>query len=178
MFSIIVAFPKIEDAKNIKNILIRQGYDVAFACSSGAQALAKANELDGGIIICGYRLPDMYYADVYEYLPKGFELLLIASLQKLESCMNNNIVCLGMPLKGNELRSTLDMMLYKYNRRKKKEKPKQRSLEEKQVIEKAKSVLMERNNMTEEEAHRYIQKTSMDNGVNMLETAQMILAMM
>jgi response regulator NasT len=36
---------------------------------------------------------------------------------------------------------------------------------------------MERNSMTEEEAHRYIQKHSMDNGTNMVETAQMVLSM-
>ena len=37
---------------------------------------------------------------------------------------------------------------------------------------------MERNNMTEAEAHRYLQKTSMDNGTGFTETAQMILSMM
>ncbi|HCO28049.1 MAG TPA: antitermination regulator, partial [Lachnospiraceae bacterium] len=39
-------------------------------------------------------------------------------------------------------------------------------------------VLMARNHMTEEEAHRYLQKTSMDSGTNMVETAQMILMLM
>lgn len=34
---------------------------------------------------------------------------------------------------------------------------------------------MERNHLTEEAAYRYIQKRSMDNGTNMVETAQMIL---
>ena len=34
---------------------------------------------------------------------------------------------------------------------------------------------MERNHMTEEEAHRYLQKTSMDSGTNLVETAQMLL---
>ena len=32
--------------------------------------------------------------------------------------------------------------------------------------------------MTEEEAHRYLQKASMDSGTNMLETAQMVLTIM
>ena len=36
---------------------------------------------------------------------------------------------------------------------------------------------MERNHMTEEQAFRYIQKCSMDSGINMVETAQMILMM-
>ena len=32
--------------------------------------------------------------------------------------------------------------------------------------------------MTEAEAHRYIQKCSMDSGTNMVETAQMIISIM
>lgn len=31
---------------------------------------------------------------------------------------------------------------------------------------------MERNNMSEGEAHRYLQKNSMDSGTNMVETAE------
>ena len=34
---------------------------------------------------------------------------------------------------------------------------------------------METKNMSEIEAHRYIQKCSMDNGINMVETAQMVI---
>lgn len=37
---------------------------------------------------------------------------------------------------------------------------------------------MERNNLTEEEAHRYMQKRSMDNGTGLTETAQMILSLL
>jgi response regulator NasT len=37
---------------------------------------------------------------------------------------------------------------------------------------------MERSRMSEEEAHRYLQKSSMDSGTNMLETAQMVLTIM
>jgi response regulator NasT len=50
-----------------------------------------------------------------------------------------------------------------------------RSTEEKAVIDQAKALLMERNHMSESEAHRYLQKNSMESGTNMLETAQMVL---
>ena len=38
--------------------------------------------------------------------------------------------------------------------------------------------MMERNHMTEKEAYRYLQKSSMDSGTGLTETAQMILSMM
>ncbi|MDO5292183.1 MAG: ANTAR domain-containing protein [bacterium] len=184
MLSIIVAFPKAEDAKNIRNVLIRNGFEVSATCTSGAQVVTIANELDGGIILCGYRLNDMHYLQLHNYLPVGFEMLLIASPAKLGEVTNNSIVCVSMPIKMNDLLNTLQMMAYNYYRRLKKNKllesrkPKQRNQKDKETINKAKVLLMERNNLTEEEAHRYIQKTSMDSGTNMVETAEMLLQLM
>lgn len=179
MLSIIIAFPKIEDAKNIKKVLMRNGYEVNGTCTTGAQVVGIANELDEGIILCGYRLQDMHYTQLYNYLPKGFEMLLIASASKMEEYISD-IIFLDMPIKTQDLLNTLEMMTYNYMRQKKKNKtkPKSRSNEEKAIIAKAKEILMNRNNMSEEEAHRYIQKTSMDSGTNMVETAEMILSLM
>lgn len=177
MLSIIIAFPKIEDANNIKRLLVRNGYEVTATVTSGAQAIGLANEMDEGIVICGYRLFDMLYREVNGYLPKGFEMLLLASPMRLSECTERNLVSLSMPLKVPDLLKTLELMTYNYMRRKKKERsqPKVRSEAEKELISKAKLVLIQRNNMTEEEAHRYIQKTSMDSGINLVEMAEMIL---
>lgn len=180
MTNIIVVFSKIEDAKSIKNILVKNGFSVTAVCTSGAQALSYADEFHDGIIICGYRLADMICAELQQNLPYGFEILLMASQRLLSEVSGSNIMGLAMPLKVHELISTVGMMSQSIVRRKKKlkEKPKQRNEEEAATIAKAKMLLMERNNMTEEEAHRYLQKHSMDNSTNMVETAQMVLTMM
>ena len=85
-----------------------------------------------------------------------------------------------MPLKVHELLSTVEMMYCAENQRRKKKSshPKARSEKEKLTIHKAKEILMARNNMTEQEAHRYIQKCSMESGTSLTETAQMIISMM
>ncbi len=179
MYSIIVGFPKYEDANGIKNVISRNGFSVSEPCTTGAQIVSMANDLDEGIVVCGYRFSDMHYSELNNYLPKGFEMLLIASPEKLEYCRDNNIVCLPMPIKTHDLMNTIQMMSYQYQRRKKKEreKPKERTEEEKALIRKAKLLLMDRNNMTEEEAHRYLQKNSMDSGTNLVEMAEMVLKM-
>ncbi|HKL80581.1 MAG TPA: ANTAR domain-containing protein [Mobilitalea sp.] len=179
MFSIIVGFPKLQDAVNIRNVIARSGYNVTEACTLGSQVISLANDLDEGIIVCGYSFSDMHYSELNNYLPKGFEMLLVASPEKLEYCQDNNIVCLQMPIKTHDLTNTLQMMTYRYQKRKKKDrdKPKSRSEEDRLVIKKAKLVLMERNNMTEEEAHRYLQKNSMDSGTNLVEMSEMVLKM-
>lgn len=161
-------------------LLIRNGYDVNATCTTGAQAIAIANDLDEGIVISGYRFQDMLYRELNGYLPKGFEMLLLASAQRISECGEANIISLSMPLKAQDLINTIQMMSYNYMRRKKKERsrPRQRTAQEREVVERAKIVLMERNNMTEEEAHRYIQKNSMDSGTNLVEMAEMVLRMM
>lgn len=139
--------------------------------------ISLANELDEGIVLCGYRFTDMHYSELNNYLPKGFEMLLVASLDKLEYCQDNNIVCLPMPFKTNDLINTINMITYQFQRRKKKDRelPKERTKEEMDTISRAKMLLMDRNNMTEKEAHRYLQKNSMDSGTNLVEMAEIVL---
>ena len=43
------------------------------------------------------------------------------------------------------------------------------------IIQSAKKVLITQRNMTEPEAHRYLQKMSMDAGRSLAETARMVL---
>ena len=132
------------------------------------------------IVICGYKLPDMFFTDLNECMPSGFQMLLIASSRALSAVEGTGIMAVTMPLSVYELVNTLEMMLQSAARRRKKEraKPKVRSTEEQHIIDRAKSLLIERNHMTESEAHRYMQKCSMDSGTNLVETAQMVLTLL
>jgi len=181
MTGVIVALPKADDAKNIKNLLVRNGISVVGVCTTGAQALAFADGLNGGVILCGYKLADMIYSQLQADLPLGFEMLILASQTMIAGGMvDGGIMCLSMPLKVHDLINTVDMMIQGIERRKRKYRsvPRERNEEELKLIKEAKEVLMNRNHMSEEEAHRYIQKCSMDSGTNMVETARMVLAMM
>lgn len=179
MINVIVAFSKAEDAKNIKNILMRNGFQVSAVCSSGAQALARAGDLGSGILVCGYRLLDMQFDELSECLPREFQMLLVTSLRKQPLELSENVICLSTPLKIHELVSTIEMMsaAQARRRRKKRQEPTRRNAEEQAFLDQAKALLIERNHMTEEEAHRYIQKCSMDSGTNMVETARMMLSL-
>ncbi len=178
MATIVVAFPKIEEAKAIKGLLVRNGYQVAPVCTSGAQAISTAEALSDGIIICGYKLSDMIYTQLYECKPRSFELLLVASKNLWDDCEYNDIVCAAMPIKVNDLLSTLQMMLQSQLRRRRRARttPRRHTEDEEKIILEAKTLLMEKNNLTEPEAHRYIQKCSMDSGSSFVESAQMVIS--
>ncbi len=180
MVNIVVVLPKIEDARGIRSILMKNGIPVSAVCSTGAQTLHHLRDLNDGIVICGYKMTDMVYLELRDCLPPGFDLLLLASQAVLNDCLNNDIMCLAMPLKVHDLINTVDLMCQTILRRRRKarSKPKIRDPKEEALIREAKEVLMARNNMTEQEAYRYIQKCSMDSSTNMVETAQMVLTMM
>ncbi len=179
MTNIIVAFARLEDAKSIKNILVKGGFGVTAVCTSGAQALGYADEFHDGIIIVGYRLTDMICTELKCSLPEGFEMVVMASQRVLAEVQGGGMIGLVMPLKVHELISTIDMLSQGILRRRKRRRGalKVRDEKENAVVASAKQLLMARNNMTEEEAHRYLQKHSMDNGTNLVETAQMLLAL-
>ena len=180
MTNIIVAFSKRENAVNIRNILTRSGVRVSAVCLTGSKVLQYTELWSQGIIICGTRLQDMAYTELKELLSDGFEMLLIAPSDRWIDSLAEGIVGLPSPLKAYDLLNTLEMMsqAQERRRRKRRETVRKRSRGEHQVIDQAKAILMERNGMSEEEAHRYLQKTSMEGGRNMTETARMVLSVM
>ena len=180
MTGIIVVFPNKDNATNIRNLLARGGMDVIGVCSTGAQAMHYADTVDDGIVVCGYRMKDMMYTQLREYLPDSFEMLLIASQDKWSSGDVEGVVGLSTPIKVYDLMNTMNMMLQSMDRNEKNGRKKQRIViqSSKSTIRRAKELLMERNNMSEGEAHRYLQKNSMDSGTNMVETAEMVLSIM
>ena len=173
MAGIIVVFPKNEDSKAIRNLLVHNGYDNVFHCSTGAKAITLADSLGEGVIISGFRMPDMPYTDILDYVEGRFEMLLVASRQKLLED-ERGVAMVEMPLNSVEM---MQNNIYAKFSRKKKSPPK-RTKEEQSIVDEAKAVLMEKNNMSENEAHRYVQKSAMDSGRTMVETAESILKIM
>lgn len=177
MISVIVVFPKLEEAKGIRGLLTRSGIHVIAACTSGTQAMAFFEDLDEALIICGYKFTDMLYTELLDYIPATYEMLVLASSRHYAECDRSKVVCMAMPVKAQELVDTTNILLQGlYQKRKnRKAQPRQLTQEQRAVIESAKLRLMEQKRFSEEEAHKYLQKQSMDTGINMVETAQMVL---
>ncbi len=177
--NIIVVFPRLDDAKNVKNILVRNGMNVVSVCNTGAAALAAADGLGSGIIISAYKLQDMMCYEMYECMPGGFKMLLVASKDKLKEAEYSDIIRLAMPFVVSDLIETVDMMCRTsaVRRGTLRTKARNRSIEDDRILSLAKDLLMERNGFAENEAHRFIQKCSMDSGTNLIESARMVLSM-
>ena len=179
MTSIIVVLPKMEESIKLKNLLVRGGFKMTCVCGSGSQAISTADQYDDGIVICGYKLVDMMYRELRELLPPGFEFLLIASERALNDYVTDGVMSLTLPLQVHDLLNTVNMLSdsIAVKRRARRQRPAERNARDMELISEAKKLLMTRNNMTEEEAHKYIQRNSMDSGIGLVEMAQMVLTL-
>ena len=157
--------------------MVRHGINVTHVCTTGAQAAQAADACDDGLIICGYQYPDMLFSELAANIPDYFDMLVIASRVHYEACRESGITCLPMPLRTQDFINTVSLTVENilWERKKRKTKPKERTEEEKKVIKAAKLKLMDDNGFDEQGAHRYLQKKSMDNGINIVEMAYMIL---
>ena len=142
MAGLIVVFPNKDNATNIRNLLVRGGMDVIGVCTTGAQAMHYADTVDDGIVVCGYRMKDMMYTQLREYLPESFEMLLVASQDKWSSGDVEGIVGLSTPIKVYDLLNTVNMMLQSMDRRRKKRRKelKNRDPKQQETIRKAKEL--------------------------------------
>ena len=176
MGAIIVAMPKHDDSGRIADIIKRSGiYEDIFVCDTGSEVLRKIEDMDISLVVCTRKFRDMGYEELYNYLPSNVSMLLLTKDVHID-LFSSNIIVLQMPFRTADFTDSIRMIL-PTGYRQRSRKPAPRSEGDKLTIDKAKMLLMERNNMTEPEAYRYLQKNSMDMGRTLSETAHMILSL-
>ena len=176
MVNIIVAFPKDSNAKSIRNSLIRNGINVTAVCTTGGQVIQRVGDSPDTIIISAFRFRDMLFRELKEYLSPDTEMILLISRQMEEELWGEDIDYLTMPVQMQELLMKIEEAEYRIaERRQQRKRIKIRSKRQLEDIAFAKELLQIHNGLTEAEAHRYLQKRSMDSGLNLAETAKMVI---
>lgn len=111
MNHILVAFAGEKTRQRMTDIFESTGIRVSAACCSGAEVLRWTSRMSGGVVLCGYRLLDMMADELYESLPPGFSMLLLATQMELESCGHPEICKLSAPVQRSELVDSIRMLL-------------------------------------------------------------------
>lgn len=176
MGCILIAMPKIEDSIRISRMLSDNGImeDIEI-CNTASEVLRLSNEREAGVVLCTRRLKDMGYFELSQYLPAYYGMIVLTGDEAVETYSDRTVKLL-MPFKPRELAATVEMLMSSFVKTiRKNDIPVRRSSQQRQLVDRAKRLLMDRNAMTEPEAFRYIQKSSMNSGRSMVESAQMIL---
>ena len=174
--TVIVAFEGTANGDKMKEILESEGEFFCLVCRSAAEVKRAVHKQHRCIVVCGFKLADETCEDLFYDLPAGCFMLMIGPQGRLELSETEGIFKLQSPVRRGELLASV-RMLVQFQRYIPREKgPAKRDEEEQRLIARAKAVLMDRHGMTEEQAHRFLQKQSMDNGAKLTDTARLVLA--
>ena len=174
MEKVIVAFESEKSCWRVKEILENSGTASCVICHSADQVKRAVNKLHISTVICGYKLPDASAEELFDDLPTSCAMLMVGVQNLLDLCQNDDIFKLTSPVSKGDLVASVRMLIQVGHRLERFVRP-QRPPEEQAVIDDAKRLLMNRNGMTEEQAHRFLQKKSMDSGAKLIQTAQLVL---
>lgn len=178
MKSLILAFANESTCRNVRTLLESSGISVKKECYSGSDVLREVAKADSGVIVCGFKLQDMTSDILCGMLPSGYVMLMLATPQQRAFCTNEDVLYLSTPVNKNDLKTSVVMI--QQMQRLAADKHKEQVIAKKKeqdipLIERAKGMIMVRHNMTEDEAHRILQKRSMNSGCKMVDIAKIVL---
>ena len=174
MIRLVASFLSTEADSRVTDILEKNGFAVRFHCRTGAETARAIGKMGGGVVVCSYKLADTTAEQLADELAGQALFLVLAKGVQLDLLENDELFSLPLPVKSGELLGSVNMLVQMDQKRAAHMIPR-RSDDDKAVIEQAKRLLMTSSGMTEERAHRYIQRRSMDAGAKMADTARLIL---
>jgi response regulator NasT len=183
---IIIAAPQ-NVLSSVKNQLTASSFTILDSCVSGNETLRKVTALLPDIIITDYNLTDMTGLD----LAKAAEHLHICPVivlanqtqsEYVEELKKNSldIFCITKPINPLVLNHTLSLILRLTRRMHEFENQVdelKQQIEDRKVIERAKGILMEKFNMTENQAYKEMQKKAMNSSKPLAQIARTIVDM-
>lgn len=173
MGGVIIAYPSEKLALQLKRTLTACGFSVLAVYAKGSSVLNNADLFGEGVVVCPSILPDMPANHLADTLPPSFDVVALSAAA--DACrLGGNLTVLALPLNKNEFLSFMTSLCaqsacYAPSRRKTREP------EEKELLEKAKQLFMRTKNMSESQAHRYLQRSAMNRGIKITEFARRVL---
>jgi hypothetical protein len=174
MDRIVIAITNEQLRSSVADILSRNSIHVRSVCRTGMEATRALRKMDGGVLICSSHLPDITVDNLCYDLEKIAYMLVLGRPDTLNFLENEDLFKVSLPVHSDELCGSVRILM-QLDERRSREHAAVRSDEDKQGIADAKTYLMEHNDMTEEQAHRFLQKRSMETSTPMAEVARLIL---
>jgi response regulator NasT len=181
---IILAEDDVVIRMDLKQELERQGYLVVGQVGDGQSAVNLARELRPDLVIMDIRMPELDGIAAAEILTreKLAPVILVTAYSEdelIERARNAGVVhYVTKPWRQSDLKAAIEIALSRFQEFRTIEsrvKDLEEALATRKVVERAKGVLMQKHDLSEQEAFRRIQKLSMNNRKSMKEVAEAIL---
>ncbi len=171
MTKFVVAFRDRETSENIASILRDGGFEVIRICVSGDEVKRAFRTIQDGILISGYRLSDQLLDRLAEDLNEHVEILGLVRPEQMKQVSSSRLFLQKLPAQRSELIMWADMLEQLHY-----QKLPRRKTNDKELINRAKKKVMSERNMSESDAHRYLQQMSMRLGLRISEVAEKIVS--
>lgn len=174
MDTVIVAFESDSLCRKFRDLLEGSGSAACLICHSGSQVRRAAAAQPIYCVVCGTRLSDGPAEWLCGDLPPFCSLLMVGPAHQLALCSDPDIFKLPTPIRREEALSTVSLLL-QFGHRMERFTAARRSGSDQAVVDRAKRLLIDRLGMTEDQAHRELQKRSMDTGARLSHTARQVI---
>ena len=170
MARIIVASAVQSSRDQLYRLLSSSGFAVFRSCASGSELRRALNECEDAIVILIGSMKDCKADELKWDWGDRIHILLIAKPDVLEACESDEVFRLTLPASGQAVTGAVEMLSQLHQMR----LPK-RSFSDRNAVEQAKRFIMEKQKLSEKEAHRLLQQYAMNHGMKMADYAAQIL---
>lgn len=174
METVIIAFENSAMSQRFSDLLESTGTARCLTCRSGDQVRRAMSKQTCYCVVCSPHLSDGPAEWLYEDLPPACSLLLVGPQHMLDACGSREVFKLATPIRKEEALSTVKLLLQFGHRMEKFVRPRRTGVEQ-ELVDNAKKLLMDHKGISEDEAHRMLQKRSMDAGSRLTQTARQVI---
>jgi response regulator NasT len=112
MNRIVVAFESDSSRRHICEMLESSGIVVRGSFRSGSEVIRMVRKMGGGIVICGFKLPEMTASDIaYDLKGSSAFILIVAPPPLLELCENPEVYKLPTHVSKRDLLASIRMLI-------------------------------------------------------------------
>ena len=170
MARIVIAGASESGRDQLSRLLASSGFSVFRCCASGSELRRTMYDCEDGVVILLGSLPGCMPDELLWDYGDRVRILLIAKPAAIAACEAPEVFHLALPVSGQAVIGAVNMLSQLHQMRLPKRKGADR-----EIVERAKEILMKRRNLTEPEAHRTLQRYAMNHGVRMVDYAAQIL---
>ena len=167
---IIIASTSETTREQLSRLLTSSGYTLPRSCSSAGELRRVLALCEDGILILAGTMPGLDPEDLVFDYGEHILVLLIAKPDVLSDCESVRVFRLPLPTSGQAIMGAVEMLSQMMASR-----LPRRLGGDRETVEQAKRLLMDRYGISESDAHRRIQRYAMNHGMRMVDCAAEIL---
>ena len=170
MARIVIVSPSEDSRSKLARLLTSSGLQVFRSCSSGSELRRALSESEDCVVVMVGFMADCKPDELIWDYKDSIQILLMAKQPVLDNIDTPEVFRLALPASGQAVIGAVEMLSQLHRMR-----LPRRSGESKDVVDRAKALLMRQKGLSEPEAHRAMQQYAMNHGMKMADFARRIL---